>query len=84
MDERVHRPPRERFFARWPARAPTEAGSPAWEGSDLWAQLRDQLTQDDDDLGHLGTGGVISAPAAGEQHSELRREALWDRWPLAL
>jgi hypothetical protein len=48
------------------------------------AQLHDQLTQDDDDLGHLGTGGVIGAPAAGEQRSELRREALWDWWPLAL
>jgi hypothetical protein len=50
----------------------------------IWAQLHDQLTQDDDDLGHLGTGGVIGAPAAGEQRSELRREALWDWWPLAL
>ena len=38
--------------------------------------LRDQLTQDDDDLRHLGTGGVIGAPAAGEQRGELRREAL--------
>ena len=29
-------------------------------------QLREQLTQDGGDLGHLGTGGVFGAPAAGE------------------
>ena len=47
-------------------------------------QLREQLTQDGGDLGHLGTGGVFGAPAAGEQIGELWRERLRDLWPLAL